>query len=61
MPGALRDIVVLLDDLDPAFARFSRSPALASVVSDLGPSRPLLLQSMYIFKNPFIGGDVGCH
>ncbi|WP_438004173.1 phytanoyl-CoA dioxygenase family protein [Sorangium sp. So ce321] len=50
-----------LHDLDPAFARFSRSRALASVVSDLGPSRPLLLQSMYIFKNPFIGGDVGCH
>jgi phytanoyl-CoA hydroxylase len=50
-----------LHDLDPTFARFSRDPALAAVVSDLRVERPLLIQSMYIFKNPFIGGDVACH
>jgi phytanoyl-CoA hydroxylase len=50
-----------LHDLDPTFERFSRDPALAAVVSDLGLARPILIQSMYIFKNPFIGGDVACH
>lgn len=67
--GALRQAKALsinkvghaLHDLDPVFARFSRDPALAAVVSDLGIGSPLLMQSMYIFKNPFIGGDVGCH
>jgi phytanoyl-CoA hydroxylase len=50
-----------LHDLDPAFARFSRQAALASLVADLGIAEPLLLQSMYIFKQPRIGGEVGWH
>jgi len=50
-----------LHDLDPAFERFSRGPRLAAVASDLGYRRPLLLQSMYIFKQPNIGGEVTCH
>jgi phytanoyl-CoA hydroxylase len=50
-----------LHDLDPVFARFSRQPALASLVAELGIAKPLLLQSMYIFKQPRIGGEVGCH
>jgi phytanoyl-CoA hydroxylase len=50
-----------LHDLDPVFARFSRAPALAEVVADLGYARPWLLQSMYIFKQPRIGGEVTCH
>jgi phytanoyl-CoA hydroxylase len=50
-----------LHDLDPVFAQFSRQPALASLVAELGIARPLLLQSMYIFKQPRIGGEVGCH
>ncbi|HKP71501.1 MAG TPA: phytanoyl-CoA dioxygenase family protein, partial [Pyrinomonadaceae bacterium] len=41
--------------------RFSRTPELASLARDLGFSRPLLLQSMYIFKQPEIGGEVTCH
>ncbi|HEX8685335.1 MAG TPA: phytanoyl-CoA dioxygenase family protein, partial [Pyrinomonadaceae bacterium] len=36
-------------------------PALASLAASLGYRRPLLLQSMYIFKQPLIGGEVGCH
>ena len=43
------------------FCRFSRSPDLAEVAADLGFDDPLLLQSMYIFKQPRIGGEVGCH
>ena len=50
-----------LHDLDPAFDSFSRTPQLAQLVSDLGLTKPLLLQSMYIFKQPHIGGEVTCH
>lgn len=50
-----------LHDLDPVFSRFSRTPALAHLVADLGIARPLLVQSMYIFKQPSIGGEVTCH
>jgi phytanoyl-CoA hydroxylase len=48
-------------DLDPVFARFSRLPRLAALAGSLGLARPLLLQSMYIFKQPRIGGEVGWH
>jgi phytanoyl-CoA hydroxylase len=50
-----------LHDLDPVFARFSRTPELAALVAGLGVAAPLLLQSMYIFKQPRIGGEVICH
>src|SRR5438270_2220832 len=50
-----------LHDLDPAFARFSRTDALKQLIADLGIARPLLVQSMYIFKQPSIGGEVTCH
>lgn len=50
-----------MHDLDPAFDRFSRTPELAAVARDLGLTDPLLLQSMYIFKSPHIGGEVTCH
>lgn len=50
-----------LHDLDPEFAAFSRQPRLARIVDDLGFMKPLLLQSMYIFKQPGIGGEVSVH
>ena len=50
-----------LHDLDPVFDEFSRTPAIKELVSDLGIENPLLLQSMYIFKQPRIGGEVSCH
>ena len=50
-----------MHDLDPVFDTFSRTPALAATVSSLGYVDPLLLQSMYIFKPPRIGGEVYCH
>ena len=50
-----------LHDLDPVFNRFSRTPKLRELVDDLGIEDPLLLQSMYIFKQPNIGGEVTCH
>lgn len=50
-----------LHDLDPRFDRFSRTPELASLATELGMRKPLLLQSMYIFKQPHIGGEVNSH
>jgi phytanoyl-CoA hydroxylase len=50
-----------LHDLDPVFDAFSRDPRFAAVARAIGVGEPLLLQSMYIFKQPRIGGEVGCH
>jgi phytanoyl-CoA hydroxylase len=50
-----------LHDLDPAFDAFSRTPEIKQLVTDLGLGSPLILQSMYIFKQPRIGGEVTCH
>ena len=50
-----------LHDLDLVFDSFSRTPEIKRLVSDLGIADPLLLQSMYIFKQPHIGGEVTCH
>jgi phytanoyl-CoA hydroxylase len=50
-----------MHDLDPVFDRFSRTEDLATVADDIGLVDPLLLQSMYIFKQPGIGGEVICH
>jgi phytanoyl-CoA hydroxylase len=50
-----------LHDLDPVFDRFSRNNKIAQLASDLSITNPLLLQSMYIFKQPRIGGEVACH
>jgi len=50
-----------MHDLDPVFERFSRNPALAELATDLGLVDPQLWQSMYIFKQPGIGGEVKWH
>lgn len=50
-----------MHDLDPVFERFSRTPALAEIASRLGFVDPAIIQSMYIFKPPKIGGEVVCH
>jgi phytanoyl-CoA hydroxylase len=50
-----------LHDLDPVFERFSRDPKLAQVARDLGLLDAQVWQSMYIFKQPGIGGEVGWH
>jgi phytanoyl-CoA hydroxylase len=50
-----------LHDLDPIFDAFSRTGKLSQLVSGLGIMEPLLVQSMYIFKQPRVGGEVTCH
>ena len=58
---AINKIGHALHDLDAVFDEFSRAPEVESLVESLGMKRPLLLQSMYIFKQPGIGGEVTCH
>ena len=50
-----------LHDLDPVFDDFSRTPELAEAARRLGFDEPGVIQSMYIFKPPRIGGEVTCH
>lgn len=50
-----------MHDLDPVFDAFSRTAKLRALARDLGFRRPQLLQSMYIFKQPHIGGEVTWH
>jgi phytanoyl-CoA hydroxylase len=50
-----------MHDLDPVFAAFTRDPKLAALARDLGLLQPQVWQSMYIFKQPGIGGEVRWH
>jgi phytanoyl-CoA hydroxylase len=50
-----------LHDLEPVFQQFSRTPEITRLAYDLKIEQPLLIQSMYIFKQPGIGGEVTCH
>jgi phytanoyl-CoA hydroxylase len=50
-----------MHDLDPAFRAFSNDPRLQQVAHDLGLDQPQVWQSMYIFKQPGIGGEVRWH
>ena len=50
-----------LHDLDPLFNRFSRSDKVRELAKAIGLEHSYLVQSMYIFKQPNIGGEVTCH
>ena len=50
-----------MHDLDPVFERFSRDPRLHDLALELGLAEPRVYQSMYIFKQPRIGGEVRWH
>ena len=50
-----------LHDFDPIFSAFSRNPDLERVAKAVGLVDPLLIQSMFIFKNPRVGGRVDWH
>jgi phytanoyl-CoA hydroxylase len=58
---ALNKIGHALHDLDPVFDRISRQPKIAELARTVGLEQPLLLQSMYLFKQPQIGAEVGWH
>lgn len=50
-----------MHDLDPVFERFSHTRKLAELSRSLGTADAAIIQSMYIFKPPRIGGEVVCH
>ena len=50
-----------LHDLDDVFFEFSHRKDLDQIAKAIGIISPLLMQSMYIFKQPNIGGEVVCH
>jgi phytanoyl-CoA hydroxylase len=50
-----------LHDLDEKFIKFSKNDDLDQIAKAIGFEDPQLLQSMYIFKQPKIGGEVVCH
>ncbi len=50
-----------LHDLHPVFERFSYQPRIVRLMQELGIDDPRLLQSMFIFKQPGIGGEVNWH
>ena len=50
-----------MHDLDPVFDRFSRQLGFADVADSIGMADPRLVQSMYIYKHPGVGGEVTWH
>jgi len=50
-----------LHDLDPFFEKFTHRVDLHEIAQAIDIKSPKLLQSMYIFKQPRIGGEVLCH
>lgn len=50
-----------LHDLDKTFKEFSYNNKIANLATELGLKEPTIIQSMYIFKQPNIGGEVNCH
>ncbi|MBI5721915.1 MAG: phytanoyl-CoA dioxygenase family protein [Burkholderiales bacterium] len=58
---AINKIGHALHDRDPVFERFSRDARLDGLVRELGVAAPQLWQSMLIFKQPRIGGEVTWH
>ena len=58
---AINKIGHALHDLDPVFQQFSHQDGLQALTKAVGFADPLLLQSMIICKQPFIGGEVNPH
>jgi len=58
---AINKIGHAMHDLDPVFGAFCRQPLFGNILRDIGYRNPVLMQTMYIFKQPFIGGEVRWH
>ncbi|XP_022957400.1 phytanoyl-CoA dioxygenase [Cucurbita moschata] len=50
-----------LHEIDPVFKSFSSSKKVSGLLLSLGYKKPIVIQSMYIFKQPGIGGEVVPH
>ena len=58
---AINKIGHAMHDLNPEFTSFCRLPVFGEVLRAIGYHAPLLWQTMYIFKQPHIGGEVRWH
>lgn len=50
-----------LHQLDPVFKRFAEDQRIRDIAVDVGLAKPQIHQSMYIFKQPRIGGEILWH
>jgi phytanoyl-CoA hydroxylase len=58
---AINKIGHAMHDRNPVFSRFCRQPLFGRVLRNIGYETPVLQQTMYIFKQPHIGGEVRWH
>jgi phytanoyl-CoA hydroxylase len=58
---SINKIAHALHDLDPVFSAFTHQKCFENIAKQLGYECPLIVQSMYIFKQPRIGGVVAPH
>lgn len=58
---AINKIGHALHDLVPEFTEFCRQPIIGRLLRKIGYTEPQLWQTMYIFKQPRIGGEVRWH
>jgi phytanoyl-CoA hydroxylase len=58
---AINKIGHALHDLVPEFTEFCRQPVIGRLLREIGYDEPRLWQTMYIFKQPRIGGEVRWH
>jgi phytanoyl-CoA hydroxylase len=58
---AINKIGHALHDLVPEFTEFCRQPIIGRLLREIGYIEPHLWQTMYIFKQPRIGGEVRWH
>lgn len=58
---AINKVGHALHDLVPEFTTFCRMPWFGQMLRNIGYMRPRLWQTMYIFKQPRIGGEVRWH
>ena len=59
--AAINKIGHAMHDLVPEFTDFCRQPVFGEILRQLGYRRPQLWQTMYIYKQPRIGGEVRWH
>ena len=50
-----------LHDIDPQFSAVTYESRIGHICRDLGMLKPLAVQSMYIFKQALVGGEVCAH
>ena len=61
LPPSFRNSDSTEPDVHQPFFEYTSSPKLWELVSSFGYQDPVVPQSMYIFKNPIVGGPVHSH